>query len=225
MIEQIHYKGFDINIYPDEDPTDPREMCDYLWTMVCSHSRYRLGDVQVEWWHDWIFDHLNNKFSWLEKYFDEIGNAENIDAIQKRIDKNLVMLPLYLYDHSWITMSTGAFSCRRDSWQVGIIYIHRDDLKEHFKVKRLTKKHIDKAKEILEAEVEEYDKYLTWQIYWYRIDWLDESCRWFDDQEDMIDQAKGAIDCHLDRLLKAHIKKRKAQIKHRVPLQYRLAFG
>jgi len=33
-----------------------------------------------------------------------------------------VILPLYLYDHGGITMSTGAFSCPWDSGQVGWIY-------------------------------------------------------------------------------------------------------
>ena len=42
------------------------------------------------------------------------------------IESSVVILPLYLYDHGEITMSTGRFSCPWDSGQVGWIYCTKE---------------------------------------------------------------------------------------------------
>jgi hypothetical protein len=81
-----------------------------------------------------------------------------------------VMLPLYLYDHSGITMSTKPFSCPWDSGQVGVIYVTKEKLRKEFGVKHITSSHIEKAKAQLEQEVKTYDQFLTGQCYGYTIE-------------------------------------------------------
>ena len=119
----------------EDDPPDPREW-DNLGMMVCFHRRYNLGDK--------IFKTPEA----FEEYRNDPTNKANIVEI----------LPLYLYDHSGLSMSTGDFNDRWDSGQVGWIYT--------------TKYQLDKsgtnpadAKRILQGEVENYDQYLRGDCY------------------------------------------------------------
>jgi hypothetical protein len=72
------------------------------------------------------------------------------------------ILPLYLYDHSGITISTSPFGCNWDSGQIGWIFITNQTIKDEG---------IDESKveEYLKGEVETYDKYLTGEVYRYSI--------------------------------------------------------
>jgi hypothetical protein len=59
------------------------------------------------------------------KYHDDrAGNPEQAagEMLQKIIDKHYVILPLYVYEHSGVTMRTYPFGCRWDSGQAGYIY-------------------------------------------------------------------------------------------------------
>jgi hypothetical protein len=81
------------------------------------------------------------------------------------IDKVAVVLPLYLYDHSGITMRTSPFSCPWDSGQVGWIYVPLTKVREEYGVKRVTKRVRDLVTKVLVQEVETYDQMLTGQVY------------------------------------------------------------
>ena len=82
---------------------------DNLGKMVCFHKRYSLGDD-----HDIHHDDFNG--------WDEMGEhlTKGHDAV--------IILPLYLYDHSGITIQTTPFSCPWDSGQVGFIYMDRETI-------------------------------------------------------------------------------------------------
>lgn len=138
-----------LNIYTEESPSSPREW-DNLGTMMCSHSRYSLGE----------------KHSFDFKAYESREQMES--ALKRRFDV-AVMLPLYLYDHSGITMKTTPFGDRWDSGQVGYIFVSKKKLREEYSVKRITKKLIEKATKILEGEVNMYDQYLTGDVYGFEI--------------------------------------------------------
>ena len=72
---------------------------------------------------------------------------------------NVIALPLYLYDHSGITMKTSPFNCIFDSGLVGFIYAIEGT--EGMARKQIT--------DCLISEVKEYDNYLTGNIYYYTI--------------------------------------------------------
>lgn len=131
---------YTVKVLQDSDPVNPRTELDNLSDMVCFHRRYNLGD----------------------KHNMDIEEAQEI---LKR--KDIHWLPLYLYDHSGITMSTGAFSCSWDSGQVGFIYLEKEVHKRECNRKRANKKHME---EIMRAEVEEYDNYLTGEVYGYIVE-------------------------------------------------------
>ena len=126
---------------------------DRIAHMVCGHRRYRLGDEQAE--------NLNRYESWQDWLDTEVleynGGAENV-----------FYLPLYLYDHSGLTMNTTGFSCSWDSGQVGWIYILKTDVEDLFYFENKDELET-RAIEIMEKEVEIYNMYLTGQVYYYKL--------------------------------------------------------
>ena len=132
-----------VRVVVDPDPSSPREF-DNLGTMVCWHRRYNLGDKH--------------------------GFKEPRDFEEWRRGKDLVVLPLYLYDHSGLTMSTEPFSCPWDSGQVGYVYVERAKVLEDFNRKRMTDALRRKAEKQLRAEVETYDEFLRGDVYGFVVE-------------------------------------------------------
>jgi hypothetical protein len=145
-METIRKGNYELEILQDESPESPREWGN-LGTMVCFHRRYNLGD--------------KHKFS-----------VEEAEEMMKGKDI-CVSLPLYLYDHSGITMSTGSFSCKWDSGQIGWIFVTKEQVRKEYNVKKISKDLIEKVTRVLEGEVETYDQYLTGDVYGYRISKID----------------------------------------------------
>ena len=113
------------------------------------------------------------------------------------VDQGGVVLPMYLYDHSGITMSVNEFSCPWDSGQVGFIYMTTEKIKEEFSGDE------DKAKACLLSEVKEYDQYLTNDVWGYRIieDQTDEemeSCWGFFGEDYAEKESKTALENFLE---------------------------
>ena len=148
-IETIEKNNYKLEIFQDENAESPREW-ENLGTMICFHRRYNLGDK-----HEVNADNFS-------------GWDEQREYIEKEY-KPCVILPLYLYDHSGITMSTSPFSCRWDSGQVGWILVSKEKVRENYRVKRITQDIIDRVTKVLEGEVETYDQYLTGDVYGYRV--------------------------------------------------------
>jgi hypothetical protein len=147
-----------LEIVHDMYPQDPRKSWDNLSVMVCKHGRYSLGDEDESKRHDW-----RDYTSW----------AEFGEAIRERVrshgDRVVAMLPLYLYDHSGITMRTTPFACRWDSGQVGFIYVTAKKLLESHHWKHMTAKRRAWAEELLVGEVKIYDLYLRGEVYGFII--------------------------------------------------------
>ena len=144
--------NYRIKIYPDENPSDPRED-DHLGKMICRLRRNcRLGDV-----HN--FDQWDQ--SSASALFHAIHKAEKY--------KVAVMLPIFIYEHGGMTINTTGFDCQWDSGQLGWIYATKADVRENWGIKNVTKKWKEKTREILIAEVKEYDQYLQNDVYGYKI--------------------------------------------------------
>ena len=141
--DTFEYKGIEVKIYRDEYPESPREW-DNLGTMVCWHNRYELGDK-----HD--FDTPEDFEEWLK-------------------DNPALVLPLFLYDHSGISISCKCTYPYNDIWdagQVGYIYVTYKKLRKEFNYKNITKSRYLKAIKYLEGEVDTYNDYLTGEVYGY----------------------------------------------------------
>ena len=140
-----------LRVVQDSCYDSPREW-DNLGTMICFHKRYDLGDK-----HNYSVDDYN---SWEEME----------KAILKEEGKGTIILPLYLYDHSGVSISTGSFSCRWDSGQVGFIIADKKKILQEFGGKILTKKTKEKVVSILESEVSTYSQYLEGEVYGFIIE-------------------------------------------------------
>lgn len=169
---------YKVKVLQDSDPESPRSW-DNLGKMVCFHNRYDLGDKH---------EYKSKDYSGWEQMERSITRKENV----------CVILPLYLYDHSGITMSTGSFNDRWDSGQVGFIYVSKEDVRKEYNVKRITKELREKVTKILESEVETYDKYLTGEVYGFEV-WklgkksgkekkMVDSCWGFYDEEECLNE-------------------------------------
>ena len=153
VIEEIKFKnGLTGQLHYDTDPMNPRHEWDHQGTMVCFHRNYELGDK-------------NHRF----KQSDYGSWAELEQGIKDEVGP-CVILPLYLYDHSGITISTEPFGCPWDSGKVGFIYISWDKAKYEHGWKRRSRTRELKLREWLKGEVEEYDMYLTGQVYGYTLE-------------------------------------------------------
>jgi hypothetical protein len=138
-------------IVQDESRESPREWSN-LGIMVCFHKRYNLGDEG--------HGYRSEDFSSWDELREHIEEAED----------PAVILPLYLYDHSGITISTGPFGSNWDSGQVGFIFARRKDVKEEFLIEEIVGEMENRVKKILEGEIKTYDMYLRGDVYGYIIE-------------------------------------------------------
>ncbi len=152
LVKRVENEKARLNIYIDEIPQNPREW-DNLGTMVCGHRRYNLGDEQAK-----NTELYNSWDEWLENEIIKPNGGE----------ENVVYLPLYLYDHTGITMNTTGFSCPWDSGQVGWIYTTYSEIESEFG--QVTDEVIDKVKNILRNEVRIYDDYLRGEVYGFILE-------------------------------------------------------
>lgn len=140
-----------ITIQQDGNPESPRSW-DNVGTMITFHGRYDLGDK------DHGFNH-EDYASW-----EDMGAA-----IAKQYGKGCIILPLYLYDHSGITMNTTGFHCRWDSGQVGFIVASAETIRKNFMVKRITAKVRERAAASLVGEVETFDQYIRGDVFGFIV--------------------------------------------------------
>ncbi|MDY6957523.1 MAG: hypothetical protein SVK08_00065 [Halobacteriota archaeon] len=177
------YRGYKIQIFQDTDVFEsPREWSN-LGVMCCSHKRYSVpneGDID----------------------FGQFNSWEQVEAHVMDNDDAVIVVPVYMYEHSGIALSTTPFSCRWDSGQLGIIYTRRNDILNTFRDwKKLSQKRLNKARDILVNEVETFEKYMNGDIYGFVIKdkegtEVDSVWGYYDDNKysHMISEAKSIID-------------------------------
>lgn len=160
MSNPIQYRGYTIKIDVDDDPISPRED-DNFGTMICFHRRYTLGDKHT------YGSPQDVVLALTGMHEDELGVNPN-DDLGDGSKYNIVWEPIYMYDHSGITIRTTPFDCRWDSGQLGIIYATYDQVRKHLGLAEgaaLSKEDIEKAEAMLKAEVKAYDTYLRGCVY------------------------------------------------------------
>ena len=144
-VQELIYKNQVLKIEQDLDPMSPREF-DNTGIMVCGHGRYTLGDKQI-----------NDQSP--EEYFTDLGLSQ----------KDIILLPLYIMDHSGLSMSTGDYNDKWDSGLVGFIYTTKQKVKDEWNVKRISKKLHDRIINRLKSEVNVYSDYIEGNVYGFTL--------------------------------------------------------
>jgi len=186
-INSEEYRGYVIKIYHGEDCSSPREN-DNLGTIATWHRRYRLGDVQP---------------------------SEDPTEYQASLPKGSIILPVYMYEHGGIALSTGRggqFSDPWDSGQLGFIYCVPEKVRKEYSCKRITAKVRAQVEKVLQAEIDEYSMYVGGECYGYVIEDLDgeqiDSCWGFIGGAWVRQAAREAADWEADRRDKANAEQR-----------------
>ena len=147
---KVEKKQYKLKIIRDDSPQSPREW-DNLWTFVCWHRRYNLGDT-----HD--FKEPADFWQWIK---DNGGKDEYF------------IMPIYMYDHSGIALSTSndsyPFNDRWDSGQLGIAYVSKKAIREEWNVKQISPKLKATIFKNLEGEISTYNQYLEGDIYGFQL--------------------------------------------------------
>ncbi|GAW36510.1 hypothetical protein RA2_03581 [Roseovarius sp. A-2] len=155
------YQGHKIKIYHDPDSESPREWPN-LGTLICWHHRYRLGDSHP----------FDSPEAFLRNLSDVSDQSDlSMGQLRERAERKVVILPVFLYDHSGLAMNTIGFHCPWDSGQVGFVYVTLEAVRKEFGVRRVTKSLREKAEDILRGEIVSYDAYLGGRVYGYVIEW------------------------------------------------------
>ena len=143
--------GLTLIVSADLDPVNPRAEFEQLGTLVCWHRRYALGDK-----HDW-------------------HSPEDFQAEMEA--RPHIRLPVFMYDHSGITISTTPFACSWDSGQIGWIFVEWTKLRAAFPKLRCRADLETEGKHVLRAEIAELDQYLTGDVWCARIETQDGDVR------------------------------------------------
>lgn len=138
QVEHFNVNNCDVFIMTDPDPQNPRVEWDNACTMVCWHKQCILGDE-----HD--FATPEDFKAWWDENHKDSGTIK----------------PLYLYDHSGITISTKPFACLWDSGQVGWAYITAEQaISERLPCPAAT----------IENEVGVYDEFIRGEVYCFSVE-------------------------------------------------------
>lgn len=159
-VETFKHEGMTVRICYDEDPIDPTKDYDQLTHMVCWHRRANLGHETVAW---------------------PMSAKEVIRRARSRGEKIIAMLPLYLYEHSGWTISTGPFGCMWDSGQVGWAYVTKSSAEKmgcvgihysHEGGNYVEDGTWDKARleDAIREDVALYDQYLQGECYGFIVE-------------------------------------------------------
>lgn len=129
-----------VRVEHEEGPENPRKTEENLWTLVCAHKRYTLGDHMI-------------------KDPQDPQEMKDILAAKDLNRRTALVVPVYMYDHSGLALAITPFSDRWDSGQVGEAFIPYATIKEEFGGKR------ERALESLKGELKTYEAYLNGEVY------------------------------------------------------------
>jgi hypothetical protein len=135
---------YTLKIEQDEWTESPRSAFDCLGTFSCFHHRtQKCGD-------------------------DQSLTSESLEELEKR--KDVVSLPVYMYDHSGVSFSTTPFSCRWDSGRIGVIYVEREKILKVYGIKKVSKKLREKIENNLKNEIKAYSQWVNGEVFMYTIE-------------------------------------------------------
>lgn len=170
----------DFRLHIERDPAaeSPREW-DTVGTIVARHTRYQLGDQDAP------------AIAW-----DELSGWYEVEEHLAEEHGAIAVLPVYLYDHSGLALSTTPFSCPWDSGRVGAIYATAKSV-------AITLGQDASREQILRAlreEVSLFDSYVSGDVWGFvicdRFGNVLDSCGGFFDRQEAEEEGKRALAAH-----------------------------
>ena len=166
VVKSFRYKDKLVLICFDEDPMDPRKEWDNAGIFWAWHRSYTIGDEDEVTRHDQTFC----KSDFDPSNFNNFG--ELADAIYAK-HRAVLVLPVYMLDHSGLSLSVGDFRDRWDSGQLGVIWLPREGLAD-IGHKIASKGAIAKAEDLLKAEIAVANAYVSGDVYgWQTFELVD----------------------------------------------------
>lgn len=228
--DTFEHAGLGVRILWEEfdlEHANPRSDDGNIGVMFCEHSHYSLGDKDAEdpRGHETSCDRCEGEGEVPEVLRDGLPSTitkmvcpkcEGVGEVEVSITDYLkangatVVLPLFLLDHSGITIRaganllTGADNFRRtgrfmgddagwDTSSVGIIYDTPETRKE------LTDQSPEHVEDVLDEEVRLYAAYLEGSVYGYEIVELDEDGEVPDEDGKVLDSCWGFLEINVQR--------------------------
>lgn len=163
---------YQLTVDTDMYPTDPREDEGNLGTMLCFSDYRCYGDCNSNADAEEQVVALCRKYGKSDEEIEEMTFYEAMNSIGITFYKamnfiaehdDILVLPLYILDHSGLSMAT----YRQDAWDssyTGFIYVEKDFFLEACPIKD-TERWKEYAKKTLLAEIETYSAYLEGSVY------------------------------------------------------------
>jgi hypothetical protein len=177
--------GIVIKLYQDTTAENPIREFDGQAHVSVWHRRYDFGN---------------------EPKFFEPENFRAFCEEQKEYGNPVYRLPVYLYDHSGLTVNTTGFSCPWDSGQVGWVWATKNEIQTIFGADQ--EPDPKQVNDYLRGTVKLLDDYLTGNVYGYQIEDREgnelDSCWGFygDPDENVIPEAKSAAEYYVEEAAK-----------------------
>ena len=128
-----------MKIVHDLTASNPRDD-ENLGTMICFHNKYRMGD----------------------KHLLTVQSARKLES-----SKDVISLPIFMLDHSGVSISTQDFNDMWDSGKLGFIYVDRKKVREEYDVSRITPHIMACVVKSLSEEVKIYNAFLNDEVFGY----------------------------------------------------------
>lgn len=173
-VSQNQAKGqLSYRLIPDENPENPCTEDDgYLSKVIIFHRRYDFGNCK------------------------DFATPDAFSEFRQEHPEETLVWPLYMYDHSGITISLTPFSCPWDSGQVGWVWVPLAKARSEW-AKLDGEALRERVFATVKAEMEVLDMYLRGECYGYEVTDEDgdvvDSCFGYYGEKDAEDAAKMAV--------------------------------
>lgn len=141
-----------IEINYNTSPQNPREW-NNASTVAVFHKRYDFGDE-------------------VDFTADQFNNWDEMKSYIRKTYRPLAILPIFMYDHSGITINTTGFSCSWDSGQIGFIYTtqkHLDTMGITIKNDESWVQFIERLEGYLQSDIKILDQYINGEVFGFII--------------------------------------------------------
>jgi hypothetical protein len=143
MIDNKIIENYRITIDYEENPLNPREYMDNLGIMFCKHRKYSIGDKNP---------------------FTDFDSWKELEEMIINEYKPIFISPLYLMDHSQVSLSMDTLNDLWDFGQIGYVFVTKETMEN---VGLIDKGSIEDS---LSKELDIYTNYLNGYVYEYKIE-------------------------------------------------------